>query len=78
MTTTFEELFNASVLSVIAPHASLDLPKQDDTAQAWAAWLDRLEKEAETVDRKTAFFGKVHATRILDQASCYGRYMPCT
>ncbi|KAF7797297.1 hypothetical protein EIP86_008492 [Pleurotus ostreatoroseus] len=56
MTTTFEELFNASVLFVVAPHASLGLPKQDDTVQAWASWLNRLEKEAETVDRKTAFF----------------------
>ena len=57
---TFEQLFNQSVLSVIAPHASLGLPKQSDTLERWTEWLGRLEEE--TTDRKIAFFGKVHAT----------------
>lgn len=61
MTTTFEELFNQSVLSVVAPHASLGLPKQSDNLETWSEWLNRLEQEP--TDRRTAFFGKVHTTR---------------
>ena len=57
---TYEELFNESVLSVVAPHASLGLPKQEDTVETWTEWLGMLEKEE--TDRKMAFFGKVHVT----------------
>ena len=58
----FEDLFNQSILSVVAPHASLGLPKQDDTLEKWTEWLEQLDQEA--MDRKIAFFGKVHATHV--------------
>lgn len=57
MTTSFEELFNKCVLSVVAPRASLGLIRQKDAPNASEEWLNRLEDEA--TDRKMAFFGKV-------------------
>lgn len=65
---TYEELFNESVLSVIAPHASLGLPKQDGPLETWTEWLGRLELEE--TDRRMAFFGKVHATCLLYTHLC--------
>ena len=60
--TTFEDLFNKSVLSVIAPESSVGFPKQDDPS-TWPEWLNKIE--AEDTDRKLAFFGKVHISRAL-------------
>jgi hypothetical protein len=54
---TFEELFNNSVLSVVTPQAALGFPSQDDP-NSWEDWIVRLE--AESTDRKMAFFGKVY------------------
>ncbi len=54
---SFEELFNTSVLDVIVPIASVGFPSPDPTDVA-SKWLDGLD--GETIDRKTAFFGKVH------------------
>ncbi|KAI0338227.1 hypothetical protein BDW22DRAFT_801140 [Trametopsis cervina] len=51
--TTFEDLFNKSVLSVLAPEASIGFPRQDEPS-SWPAWLEQLE--AEPTDRKLAFF----------------------
>lgn len=56
--TTFEELFNKSVLEVIAPQAGLGVPSQSDQS-TWEAWLSRLDEES--TDRKMAYFGKVHS-----------------
>ncbi|EKM54753.1 uncharacterized protein PHACADRAFT_29927 [Phanerochaete carnosa HHB-10118-sp] len=53
MTTSFEEIFNNSVLDVVTPEASLGFPCQDDSA-SWADWVGQLE--AESMDRKMAFF----------------------
>jgi hypothetical protein len=53
---TFEELFNKSALSVIAPEASFGFPNQNDPS-SWPRWLEKLEEEQ--TDRKLAFFGKV-------------------
>ncbi len=58
--TTFEELFNQSVLAVIAPEASLGFPSQNDDFVSWQDWLSRLE--VESTDRKLAFFCKVHTS----------------
>lgn len=57
---TFEELFNTSTLDVIVPVASVGFPSQEreTDADASSSWLNRLD--AESIDRKTAFFGKVH------------------
>ncbi|OSX65862.1 hypothetical protein POSPLADRAFT_1131738 [Postia placenta MAD-698-R-SB12] len=50
---SFEELFNASSLEVVAPQSSLEFPSDyhGDEAQTW---LSRLH--AESTDRKAAFF----------------------
>ncbi|KAH9949090.1 TRAPP trafficking subunit Trs65-domain-containing protein [Amylocystis lapponica] len=48
-----EELFNESVLEVIAPQASLEFPTDYDGDRA-AGWLTRLS--ADGVDRRIAFF----------------------
>ncbi|GJE92801.1 hypothetical protein PsYK624_089580 [Phanerochaete sordida] len=50
---TFEEIFNNSVLSVVTPEASLGFPSQDDSS-SWGDWVARLD--AETTDRRMAFF----------------------
>ena len=64
---TFENLFNHTILSVCTPRASLGLPAQDDTLDAWAEWLGHLEEE--DIDRKTAFFGKVYNARSISSPS---------
>ncbi|KAI0088084.1 TRAPP trafficking subunit Trs65-domain-containing protein [Irpex rosettiformis] len=51
--TTFEDLFNKSALSVLAPESSVGFPKQDDPA-SWPEWLEKVETE--DTDRKLAFF----------------------
>ena len=55
--TTFEELFNKTVLTVITPESSVGFPSQDD-ASSWEKWVGFVEDE--DTDRKMAFFGKVH------------------
>lgn len=57
---TFEESFNTSVLDVIVPISSVGFPSQDPPANPaeTSEWVETLQDEA--VDRKTAFFGKVH------------------
>lgn len=55
--TTFEELFNKSTLSVVTPESSVLFPRQDDPS-SWETWVERIENEI--MDRKMAFFGKVH------------------
>lgn len=55
--TTFEELFNKSVLAVVTPESSVGFPSQDDST-TWETWAGHVEDE--NTDRKMAFFGKVH------------------
>ena len=58
-TATFEELFNASVLDVIVPVATVGLPSPpSEDPHVDNKWLETLKEE--TTDRKLAFFGKVH------------------
>ena len=73
---TFEELFNTSTLDVIVPVASVGFPTQEQEADADAssAWLNKLD--AESIDRKTAFFGKVHYIAFLSVHYSPPRYMP--
>ena len=55
--TSFEELFNSSVLQVFAPGSALGFP-DGASHTAGKEWLARLY--AEPTDRKVAFFGEVH------------------
>lgn len=61
---SFEDLFNSSILDVIVPVASIGLPSRTGTPEGSSyindKWLGSLESE--TVDRKLAFFGKVHSS----------------
>ena len=50
----YEELFEASVLEVIAPPPSLEFPT-DYTGERAAEWITRAREPLG--DRKTAFFG---------------------
>lgn len=67
---TFEDLFNKSVLAVLCPEASVGFPTQDDSS-SWSSWLERVE--AESADRRMAFFGKVHKSLlpILSKCDCH-------
>ena len=56
--TTFEELFNKSVLAVITPESAVGFPSQDDPSY-WEKWVGFVGDE--NTDRKMAFFGKVHS-----------------
>ncbi|KAI0686748.1 TRAPP trafficking subunit Trs65-domain-containing protein [Cytidiella melzeri] len=51
--TAFEDLFNKSLLSVLAPEASIGFAEQDNPS-SWPEWLEKVE--AEQTDRKLAFF----------------------
>lgn len=53
----YEEIFNSSVLEVVAPQTFLEFPMDYDGDKA-TDWLGRLGSGS--VDRKVAFFGKVH------------------
>ena len=55
--TSFEELFNSSVLQVFAPGSALGFP-DNASRPAGKEWLSRLY--AEPTDRKVAFFGELH------------------
>ena len=57
--TSFEELFNSSVLQVFAPGSALEFPESIfNDGDKTKDWLSRLY--AESTDRKVAFFGEVH------------------
>ena len=51
---SYEDLFEASVLEVIAPPPSLEFP-EDYTGERAAEWISRMRSP--TGDRKAAFFG---------------------
>lgn len=51
---TFQEMFSASSLDVVAPDTSIEFPGEGIDADLWLARL-----RAPTTERKLAFFGNV-------------------